>query len=74
MTAKKEREKIWDCNPKTQGHNILLTQKIWKRKRQMMFLADISTSERETVLNACMAKDFFALPADIKEPKSQQKP
>lgn len=40
----------------------------------MMFMADIGTGKREISPTAHMAKDFFALPADIKEPESQQNP
>lgn len=75
VIAKRERVTIWDFNPKTQGHSILLSQKkTWKRKWQMMFLADIGTSKSETSSTACTAKDFFALPADINKPESQQNP
>lgn len=36
-------------------------------------MAGRGTSKRETIPIAHIEKDFFALSADIKEPKSQQK-
>lgn len=36
-------------------------------------MVDKGISKRETIPTACREKDFFALSADDKEPKSQQK-
>ena len=72
----RERETIRDCKPKpsyTGMQKGLLTLSTWKRKWEMMFMADIGTSKRETIPTAHTAKDFFAFSADIKELKSQQK-
>lgn len=51
----------------------LLTLCTCKRKWEMTFMAGRGTSKRETIPIAHIEKDFFALSADIKEPKSQQK-
>lgn len=73
----RERGRLFGtANPKpsyTGTQKDLLTLSTWKRKWEMMFMVDKGTSKRETIPTACREKDFFALSADAKEPKSQQK-